>query len=64
MKLLYNGQTFCDQPIFKRLLMVAEELHFMDRPSVTFRNWGSAKGTGPLARSGQRHVTLSKESNS
>ncbi|MCH7915012.1 MAG: hypothetical protein IH856_18600 [Deltaproteobacteria bacterium] len=41
MKLLYSGDTFCDQPIFKRLLVVAEELHFMDRPSVTFKNWGT-----------------------
>jgi hypothetical protein len=41
MKLLYSGAEFCDQPILKRLLVVAEEIHFMDRPSVTFRNWGT-----------------------
>lgn len=41
MKLLYSGEEFCDQPILKRLLVVAEEIHFMDRPSVTFSNWGT-----------------------
>lgn len=41
MKLLFSGDTFCDQPIFKRLLVIAEELYFMDRPSVTFGNWGT-----------------------
>jgi hypothetical protein len=41
MKLLYSGEEFCDQPILKRMLVVAEEIHFMDRPSVTFKNWGT-----------------------
>lgn len=41
MKLLFSGEEFCDQPILKRLLVVAEEIHFMDRPSVTFGNWGT-----------------------
>ncbi|MEK7759204.1 MAG: hypothetical protein AAB304_06340 [Pseudomonadota bacterium] len=41
MKLLYSGEEFCDQPVLKRLLVVAEEIHFMDRPSVTFKNWGT-----------------------
>jgi len=41
MKLLYSGSTFCDEPVLKRLLVVAEEIQFMDRPSVTFRNWGT-----------------------
>jgi len=41
MKLLYSGEEFCDQPVLKRMLVVAEEIHFMDRPSVTFRNWGT-----------------------
>lgn len=41
MKLLYSGEEFCDQPILKRMLVVAEEIHFMDRPSVTFGNWGT-----------------------
>lgn len=41
MKLLYSGEEFCDEPILKRMLVVAEEIHFMDRPSVTFGNWGT-----------------------
>lgn len=41
MKLLYSGEEFCGLPILKRLLVVAEEIHFMDRPSVTFKNWGT-----------------------
>jgi len=41
MKLLYSGSTFCDEPVLKRLLVVAEEIQFMDRPSVTFQNWGT-----------------------
>lgn len=41
MKLLYSGSTFCNESVFKRLLVVAEEVHFMDRPSVTFGDWGT-----------------------
>ncbi len=41
MKLLFSGEEFCDQPVLKRLLVIAEEIHFMDRPSVTFDNWGT-----------------------
>jgi len=41
MKLLYSGEEFCDQLVLKRMLVVAEEIHFMDRPSVTFKNWGT-----------------------
>jgi len=49
MKLLYSGSTFCDEPVLKRLLVVAEEIHFMDRPSVTFGGWGTI-GHHSLAR--------------
>ena len=41
MKLLYSGEEFCDEPVLKRMLIVAEEIHFMDRPSVTFGSWGT-----------------------
>lgn len=41
MKLIYSGEEFCNQEVLKRLLLVAEEIHFMDRPSVTFKNWGT-----------------------
>lgn len=39
MKLLYSGQSACDEATFKRLLMIGTELAFMDRPSVTFGKW-------------------------
>jgi len=41
MKLLYSGSPFCNQPALKRLLVVADEIGLMDRPSVTFKNWGT-----------------------
>ena len=41
MKLLYCGKEFCDELVLKRMLVVAEEIHFMDRPSVGFKNWGT-----------------------
>jgi len=41
MKLLYSGASFCDKPVLKRLLVVGEEIYFMDRPSVTFKKWGT-----------------------
>ena len=41
MKLLYSGSSFCDQQVLKRLLVVADEIGFMDRPSVTFKKWGT-----------------------
>ena len=41
MKLLYSGNEFCDQLVLKRMLVVAEGIYFMDRPSVTFKNWGT-----------------------
>ena len=40
MKLLYSGSPFCSEEVLKRLLLVADEIGFMDRPSVTFNNWG------------------------
>ena len=41
MRLLFSGGTICETPTFKRLLITAEEIGFMDRPSVTFANWGT-----------------------
>jgi hypothetical protein len=41
MRLLYSGSSECDQPTFKRLLVVADEVSFLDRPSVMFGNWGT-----------------------
>ena len=33
MKLLYSGSSACDQPTFRRLLVIADQIPFMDRPS-------------------------------
>jgi hypothetical protein len=41
MKLLYCGHPECDYRTLKRLALIGEELHFMDRPSVTFERWGT-----------------------
>jgi hypothetical protein len=40
-KLLYSGGSQCDDPTFKRLLLVGTELSFMDRPSVVFGKMGT-----------------------
>lgn len=36
MKLIYAGGTFCALPTLKRLIALADEIGFIDRPSVTF----------------------------
>jgi hypothetical protein len=41
MKLLYIGTHFCPVDSFARLLVLGDELVFLDRPSVTFGNWGT-----------------------
>jgi hypothetical protein len=41
MKLLYIGTHFCPADSFARLLVLGDELVFLDRPSVTFGNWGT-----------------------
>src|SRR5262249_47188028 len=41
MKLLYIGTHFCPANSFARLLVLGDELVFLDRPSVTFDNWGT-----------------------
>ena len=48
MKLLYSGGTACSYDTLKRLLLVGSELSFMDRPSVTFGNWGTIGHESPL----------------
>jgi hypothetical protein len=39
-KLLYCGGTICDASTYKRLLMLADQIGFMDRPGVSFPKWG------------------------
>lgn len=41
MKLLYFGGSGVDWTTFKRMLLVGTEVVFMDRPSVTFNQWGT-----------------------
>lgn len=41
MKLLYFGTHFCPSDTLARLLVLGDELVFLDRPSVTFDNWGT-----------------------
>jgi hypothetical protein len=48
LKLLYSGGTACSYDTLKRLLLVGSELSFMDRPSVTFGNWGTIGHASPL----------------
>jgi hypothetical protein len=40
MRLLYCGSPECTQETFKRLLLVADEVAFADRPALMFSNWG------------------------
>lgn len=40
MKVLFTGRSICDFPTMQRLLLIADEVAFMDRPSVAFGNWG------------------------
>lgn len=40
MRVLYAGGSICSLPTLKRLVLLADEIGFLDRPSVTFGNWG------------------------
>jgi hypothetical protein len=40
MKVLFSGGSICDLETMQRLLLIADEVAFMDRPSVAFGNWG------------------------
>ncbi len=48
MRVLYSGGSDCDQQTLKRLLLLADEIAFMDRPSVTFSNWGTVGTASPM----------------
>ena len=41
MRVLYAGGTRCDYKTLQRLILIANEIAFMDRPSVTFGDWGT-----------------------
>lgn len=50
MRLLYSTQSSCDFDTLKRLLLLADEIAFLDRPSVTFKNWGTVGSASPMRR--------------
>lgn len=51
MKVLYYGGTFCTEATLKRLLVVAQEITFIDRPSVKLSETSGTVGTATEARS-------------
>jgi hypothetical protein len=50
MKLLFSGSSGCRLETFKRLLLIAEELCFLDRPSISFGDWGTVGIASPLRK--------------
>jgi hypothetical protein len=47
-KLLYADRFICDEDTFKRFLLVADSIAFMDRPALTFRNCGTIGQRSPI----------------
>jgi hypothetical protein len=41
MRVVFSDGTFCDPQTLKRLILIADEIGFMDRPSVAFKGWGT-----------------------
>lgn len=41
MRVIYSGGTFCSFETLQRLVLLADEIAFMDRPSVRFGNFGT-----------------------
>ena len=50
MRVLYSTKSGCDFDTLKRLLLLADEIAFLDRPSVTFKNWGTVGSASPMRR--------------
>ena len=48
MKMLYMGGVAPSFPTLMRLLVLGDELCFMDRPSVTFGDWGTIGHASPM----------------
>ncbi len=48
MRVNYAGGPLCSEATFKRLLLLANEIAFCDRPSVMFDNWGTVGVPTPL----------------
>jgi hypothetical protein len=49
MRVMYYGDTFCSEATLKRLLVIAREIAFLDRPSIALGHWGTV-GRPTLAR--------------
>ena len=50
MKMVYAGGTICDHATLKRLVVISDEIGFIDRPAVTFNNWGHIGAASPFRR--------------
>jgi hypothetical protein len=48
MKLLFSGASVCSDATLKRLMLVTEQLGFMDRPIIMFGSWGMVGHDSPL----------------
>src|SRR5215203_3814999 len=53
MRLLVSGSTMPSFQPFKRLILLGDEVGFMDRPSVTFGNHGSIGRDSNIRRFGR-----------
>ncbi len=61
MKVLFAGATFCEYRTLQRLVLIADEIAFMDRPSVTFNKWGTIGHASEIRQYDTKHspVTFS-----
>jgi hypothetical protein len=48
MRVIYAGGPLCSEATFKRLLVLANEVGFSDRPSLGFGRWGTVGVPSPL----------------
>jgi hypothetical protein len=48
MRLLFTGSFLPPEATFMRLLLVADEIAVMDRPSINFGDWGTVGSTSPM----------------
>jgi hypothetical protein len=47
MKVVYFGESLCSFETLQRLVLIADEIAFLDRPSVAFGNWGTVGEQSP-----------------
>ena len=48
MRVIYAGGPLCAEMTFKRLVLLANEIGFSDRPSVGFDKWGTVGVQTPI----------------